>query len=120
MSSSEGKILCFPKTIRCLGSPEGICFEKIERSIVYVKLYGKKISRSDRHMVMNALDNQFHCWGKISDVGRLPEKYSHFGDFFITFEDVRAAEECSKFYSSHRFHKLDQTLRLPPFLMEVW
>src|SRR5437868_3763185 len=65
--------------------------QKRDSSIVYVKLYGDRGCRSQRFRVLNALENYFHVYGKIRDLGRLKEKYSYLGDFFIVFESSHAA-----------------------------
>ena len=106
---------------RCIPDALRIIHVKNEPTIVYVKLYGDAVSRSQRFTVMNALENYFWQWGKIKDIGRLKEKYSHLGDFFITFQTLGSAVQCSIY---HLYNVQDLVpapqLGLPSFKMKVW
>lgn len=95
-------------------------FVKNDPSIVYVKLYGEKVYRTQRFMVMNALENYFRRWGKIRDLGRLKAKYSHLGDFFVSFDDDDQAVKCSKYHAHQDYHRLEALKDVPSFQMKVW
>lgn len=91
-------------------------------SVIYVKLYGGPIHRSQRFSVMNALENYFCKYGKIGDVGKLKSKYSDLGDFFIVFKNEEDAMECSNLHSKKGYYSLSPApqLEIGQYWMKVW
>jgi hypothetical protein len=96
-----------------------VYISKVDESIVYVNLYGLGTKRRDRFLVMNALENYFSRYGKIKDVGRLKQKYSYLGDFFIIFENFLDGVKASA-YHAHRGKVYLPDRSLPEYMMEVW
>jgi len=123
------EVICIPvpSTIEnvtgtTLNGQKATWFSKTDESIIYIKLYGDKASQKDRIRIMNALDNYFWRYGKIRDIGRLKEKYSFFGDFFIQFETVRNAKACSRAHAFRKYHDLNPLpiLGIYPYQMNIW
>jgi hypothetical protein len=117
--------LDIPDTVRGVVSLPGtgvvVNLIKTDQSIVYVQLFGDSVPRSRRFEVINALENYFSVYGKIRDVGRLKEKYSYLGDFFVVFENEEDAVECSACHSDGRYTLYPSfQLKLDPYQMTVW
>lgn len=95
---------------------------KDDESVIYVKLYGPSVPRSTRFTVMNALENYFHKYGKILDIGRLKQEYHDLGDFFIVFKNVEDAKYCSQSHKNLDMYPLNPSphLGIYPYKMEVW
>lgn len=118
-----------PDSISCVVKsvdPWGVLsigFIKADKTIIYVKLYGPRISKNKRFAVMNLLDNYFHRYGKIYTIGRMKEKYKRFGDFFVCFDKLADALKCEAEHSAEPQTKYDlnpsKLLGLPNFKMTV-